>query len=1087
MIHYPTHISERYSPIFSVIIDFEVDKIIFSSETTFFDLLSSDDIQNSQPIRFVKLENVRETDFLSFYDHIQKDVTTFSKSFISQSYETSETTNPEFSPYPRKLVNSLHYPSAQSSNPPWFQTTFLQLLKAENFLPFNFCDQPFCVIYVSVFGKSSLTANEIRPSLVFPLWMKEFVTTIPIYNIILYNANDKQLLPTIKPQSSFSDIFYLGYSEPYSMDFVGNLKIILNSIYSSIISSLTNQIQQLTAENEKNLQLKNRVKMWMKKKNPNEKVTKVLNIPYRKIIRIQLGCYLLIQRRYQEARKIFKKFISSIKELFPEQSLLAQYLMAISSLELPEGDKKFREGINSILLNMTFSKNPIFLLYVPTIVGELRMNQGNLPVSIQMYRDVIRKMSTDWKFTKMPQEQQDLFIALYNERLAGIYMESNLKRKSLLSTAVAALNYTVCNQFSHSLRCLLWIIKLLPHDQWKYLYQSALLAKAETLCRLEQGKRAIDVFDELLSMNDLSKLLQQQVISKIWSPFNDPNLHGQKPIIRLNSLLEIKNLELIDYTKPSFWGYDDIEFEDMINHFNQFFKKNSFEKVTIDDWFNHKNEKTVQKKEIIVPVNSQVYVNISVFNRYVFSIHLDKANLIINYRNLDLQPKNSDDLIDLNDSQSDNLIEFSEGNLLENAFTSALITELTSIKGLSTKKITFAIKPMRKGVFTIEKFFKNYWGYADTEIELGSLTFSAIDDLPQIEMKFIDFPKMIAVYAIQQFSVEITNSSNYSTINGFYLIFNCLDCLLVNDMTITQLESNHGMIEINKSLKPNEVIKITFFIRTLQPTKYEMKFMVAPLSTKTAVSYSIKTVQAVCMIDIESTIRNKQNNVGNHIVHCCLKGTTSGIIIYGIINKQGKFIRSINTNQNNSFSLAPKAGSTGHSWSIIGLSNEITDKSCEKWRTNFFSNEEFALLFQFPNNTIPAQAPIASICENHTINLKIEVPPIILVSLTQKATCKVKVINPIDTEEYFIKPCPIIHGESEKLADNSTLRIAGCKWVGITSTKLSKDNNFQIAFSFVAFTPGIFHVSGFYVARNPEFNNRKEIKIMQSFRVDLKK
>ena len=144
-------------------------------------------------------------------------------------------------------------------------------------------------------------------------------------------------------------------------------------------------------------------------------------------------------------------------------------------------------------------------------------------------------------------------------------------------------------------------------------------------------------------------------------------------------------------------------------------------------------------------------------------------------------------------------------------------------------------------------------------------------------------------------------------------------------------------------------------------------------------------------------------------------------------------------------------------------------------------------MFQFPNNPIPAQAPIASICDNHTINLKIEVPPIVLVSLTQKATCKVKVINPIDTEEYFIKPCPIIQGESESLADNSTLQIAGCKWVGITSTKLSKENNFQIDFSFVAFTPGIFHVSSFYIARNPEFKNRKEIKIMQSFRVDLKK
>ncbi|KAK8890312.1 hypothetical protein M9Y10_035085 [Tritrichomonas musculus] len=1082
MIDPKTYVPQRFSPLFAIIVDDDVNKIMKPSNLNFIELFTA--LAIKECIRVVPMEQVRQTDFEDFYRKLLQKTTSYSESFSTVEFEENDTTQPLFSPYTGSTVTALHYPSKESMNPPWCQFAFTTLYKSEQFSNFNFCDQPQCVLYVTNANKTPLSEQIIRSSLIFPEWMTEFVENIPIINIAIYDGLTQEKYPKID-NLGFFDVFCIPFrtrqqGAPGGIDPVdlrnlfhndssilnrenvgefmtetdlNNFTQVINSVAARVKTSLSLQIQSLETENNNNKQFKNKVNRFFHKKNSVDRTTRYLNVPWRKIIRLQLGCYYLISQRYKESRKMLKQFIKTIKDNFLDLKLYTQFLRGMAAQQMPDHEKQFREDIMSVL-NNSLSNNLLFDIYVPLIIGEFRLKQANFPVAINLYEEIKKKF-----VKKIPNDYRPLINALVEERLAGIYMLDNRPRLSLLYTSTAAQNYLTCDQTNHALRCLIWLIRGLPHDSWQYLYQNATLIKAEILLSLSQAQRSLKEYQFLLSLPDLSQLLQRKVITEFWVPFNDPK--GSGAVIRLNSLLEVKKLLLIDTSQPEYWNLKRSQFSDFLETFFEFMKREQKVKITMAEWFDTNDGPLGQNlpgSSNIISVGNPVYISIDLYNRFVFTINLSKANFSVEYEgNVS------------NDTENDN-------------YSIQFLGKIEDIKGLSTSRLTFKFIPRVEGNFKINKFFKNYWGSAETEVDCGPLTFCAKNDVPLLTMSFQDFNDEFPAYGVMRFSVVIKNSSSYSTVNSFYLAFDNSD-LIISDTEKGERMGMFTFINIKKQLLPGQNVTVPLLFHGISPTTVLTRFIVAFSSNRIA-TYAIKKISVIDLVKIDAKIIEKTNDIGNYIVYCSIKGSINGITVQGVINRNSKFIRSIKCQ-----SKQVKALSAGQICSIVSFASEESETKAEPWRSSFFSNdknESLALIFQFPEIRIPAQAPIRFVQKSYDTKLKIELPPIVKASLRIKSICKVWIVNPPqDKEDYelYITPMKILAGETGD-DDTDCGEVAGCKWVGITKTKLCKNNNFTAEFSFVAFRLGIYHVSGFIVSENGNFVKRKEIKMMQSFRVD---
>lgn len=1089
MIDPKTYVPQRFSPLFAILIDEEVNNIMKPSNLSFLELFGA--LAKKEFIRVVPIEDVKQCNFDSFFMKIQQKTTAYSKSFTSPEFEENGTTDPLFSPFSGTITTTLRHPSKESMNPPWFQYLFTLLYKYEQFSNFNFCDQPLCVLYVSAAGKASMSENVIRSSLVFPEWMKEFVENIPIFNIVVYDGLSQENFQKVN-NLGFLDIFYLPFRSrqegaPGGVDPVDlrnlfnsdnsilnrekigefmtekdlkNFKQVILEISQRVHTTLNLLMQQLEAENNNNKQFKNKVNRFFHKNKTADKTTQFLNIPFRKIIRLQLGCYYLISQRYKEARKMLKQFLKSIKDLHPEIKIYTLFLRGMSAQQIPDHDRKFREDINDVLNSNIQTTNLIFGIYVPIIIGEMRFKQANYTVATNLYKEVTKKF-----LHKVPIQYKQLLSAIVDERLAGIYMSENHLRSSLFYTSVAASNYLDCEQVSHGLRCLICLIQNLPRDTWQYLYQNSILLKAEILISLSQPQRSLIDYQTLLSLPDLSQLLQRKVITEIWAPFNDPKSSGT--IVHLNSLLKVKKLSLVDNSQPEYWNLKKSMLVDVLDAFYRFMKRSQKVKITMDEWFEKKDEMKQQNQEPkTVSVCNPIYISIDLYNRFVFAINLSKVNFVIEYEGVE-----------------------SDQDETEN-YSIQYLGKIEDIKGMSTNRLTFKFIPKTEGNFKICKFVKNYWGSAETEVECGPLVFSSTKDKPLLSISFQNFHDVFPAYGVMRFNVVIKNTSNYNSIDDFYLAFDNND-KIISETETHEKEGKISFLHIKQQLLPGQTVTVPLLFRAISPTIINVRFLAA-FNENSIAAYAIKKVQIISMVDVNARIINKRNDIGNYTVYCSIKGSINGISVLGVINRNTKYIRSIYSQ-----SIKNKTINTGQSCSIVSFTSEETENNAESWRSSYFSNdknESLALIFQFPETRIPAQAPIRFVQEKIDTRLKIELPPIAKASLKLKFKCKVWLVDPppqknlIDNNdkdfELFIKPLKIVHGETENNDDSDTAQFAGCRWIGLTKTKLCRSNNFTAEFYFVACRIGIFHVSGFVVSEDPNFVKRKEIKMMQSFRVD---
>ncbi|OHS94090.1 hypothetical protein TRFO_11347 [Tritrichomonas foetus] len=1274
-------VTQRYSPIFAQVVDSPADKLMKKCGVSFFELSRAICKKASRPIRIIELEKVQQVKFDALFSKVKQDVTLFSQSFASPEYEERDLTNPSLSPYKGLMPTALHYPSKESMNPPWCQTTFQHLMDAELFQNYNFCDLPLCITYVTAKGQQCLTMKDIKSSLLFPQWMNDFITEIPIFLILLcdnlsnsnnlnqknqqktenqqknengennenvqdkenmrvedYNHNASQKTENINYNNKgFTKVFELHFrtrqeNEAGGIDpvdlrnlFDGNKEIttrenlgkfmtdkdlnefrkVFGEIAAISKDLYMNSMRKLEVENSNNKKLKNVLNRFINKKKTVEKTTSFLKIPWRKVIRMQLAAFYMIECNYIEARHMYKKVDKSIKKLnIPDVKLLHQYMAAMAAIMVDDGEGKYKSGV-TIVMNSISAKDMIFSLYVPLVNGEMSVKQGNYQDAIYYFREAIRKINHCW--TSVNYEDKSLFLALLNERLAGVIVN---QRKSLLATATAAIHYDACSQNAHSLRCLIWIIRALPHDSWQYLYQSATLAKAQILQNLSQWQRSLIDYKELLAKPDLSVMLQHRVITEFWAPFNRAEMVQDKTQVKINSLLEVKDLTLTDYTKPEYWGFRSTVFMELMEAFEKFHRNDKKIRITLDKWFDHGDKKAKKNLgPILVPVGSPVVVNIDFYNRYVFSVNLERVQLCVDFekvqeiattttshtsnnirqinppnnetstndtitsdasKNIDienqLEPKIQSEELKLTEETVDNNMEFAEesnkksdddpnadqltkneednniinpqsennepvtksftfetrkkeeknSNLNENKtiqqkiddlfvksgennscelkrkkytnenanFTITTIAKFDIVPGLSTKKMRFKILPLTEGKFTINRFIKNYWGYADTDIECGPLSFITISNKPQLAMAVHDFPEQTALYAITRFVIVIKNIDQKTTVKEFELAFDHND-MIISDTETPEKVGSVSFIKFNKELKAGETLNIPLLFRPSSTATVVSRFLVS--IDGTIVSYAVKTAKIQKVLNIHSKTVQKTNDSKNHVVHCTVSGDVDGVRIYGIINQNGKFINSIKTKQ--------KVLKSGQICSIVGFVSDETNTEAEPWR-KYYMSEKFnlSLLFQLPDSRIPAQAPITfhPIVVKPTLlnRLRLEIPPVVHVVPGKLYKCRIWLndTDGVDLEKYYllVEPKNFVVGNAANGTKEDDVSSIGCRWVGQTKIRLCKENNFSFEFSFVVFRLGIYNVPGFYVTEEGA-NEKKEVNISQCFQALLVK
>jgi hypothetical protein len=125
--------------------------------------------------------------------------------------------------------------------------------------------------------------------------------------------------------------------------------------------------------------------------------------------------------------------------------------------------------------------------------------------AIMLCRKVIFKVAQLWTGNF---EMKRPFMALFYERLAALI--ENPKR-SFFATAQAPMYYAQANQAPYRLRCLIWMVQALRHDNWVLLYQHAWLEKAKILYAMKQWQRAIEDCRGLLALKDLHPSLQEHI------------------------------------------------------------------------------------------------------------------------------------------------------------------------------------------------------------------------------------------------------------------------------------------------------------------------------------------------------------------------------------------------------------------------------------------------------------------------------------------------------------------------------------------------------------------------------------------------
>ena len=1129
------YVPRRYSPLFVTVVENDVEALFQFCGLTFTDFFAALAAQENPPIRVMNMASVQQEHQDSFFGRVANDTTMFSQSFIFSEYEEKDITVPQLAPVPGRFPSEFHYPSTLSMKPPWYTAMIENLLQSMLFSDFNFCDLPACIVYATLSGTNLPVKKieDVRKSIPFPNWMLEFVADIPVIRVVVYDGLlvSKPPNDVSAPRGAFTQLIGLCFrsrrvgtagaidpvdlrnlfrydehllANPQFCGFLSNSDLekcrqVIRTVYQTGISYIEQNLKtyQLQIENAK--KFNNRVKGWFSNKAP-ERVTQHLQIPWRKILYVIVASFEMLLGRYEVARKNYLNFNTSIHDgRFPELRIFSVFHAAMASIMIPEGMRQFKENLDNVIVDIQHARSIRFLLMAPLIGIEFNNYEATSPSSrgndsafraneaLRLCEVGIRKVTALWT-GNIPMKM--LFLAFFLERYAGLLRKEKL---SLLQTSRAAKCYQLADQTAHALRCYIWLFRSLPKSSWVLLYQEVWLQKAAALCQLSQWSRALIACKDLLALPDLDRRLHERVISQFWAPFNDSTLDKKNLHIQINSLLEVRSLTMTDKTHPSYWGLPEAEFSTMIKEFDQFVRQkiSRTTSVSFDSWYDEEDENLHYNKSRAirtVAVGTQLILTIELYNRYKFSVHLDRAILNATYEGKSTDEKH----FEMDEIKSKDIRGYTR----------------------DTTKLEFKFIPLSEGQYTVDKFTKNYWGYVNTVVDCVPLVFNAVNEMAMLKMEIDDFPEEVVTSQCYEFYINVTNIGN-TVVENFLIIYDHPNSI-VADYRTTQI-GEVSFITVHKELMPMQstTVELILWIENSGETVYH--FCIASNGLRCA--FDRRPLKATPITKVDSVILKKSNDSDNMIFQCSITSLIDNLSIVGVIDKENRFLKLIGLDSETS------TLNKNEKISIVGFTKDLASsgETAEQWRSKLIGQKTLAILYEIEGNGFYAQETLKLGTIQCPYRIKIDLPSVVKIEKEgqfEKVTCQISWLNPsneadsiyvapssfkfVDVQEAKISadsqvnftsnsngiartqsqpPSSVRKSPSERFLEVSKPNVCGCRWFGQTMKKLCKENEFKADFSFIAARGGVYRIGAVDVSKSPKFTSPTQIKLSQNIQI----
>jgi hypothetical protein len=160
---------------------------------------------------------------------------------------------------------------------------------------------------------------------------------------------------------------------------------------------------------------------------------------------------------------------------------------------------------------------------------------------------------------------------------------------------------------------------------------------------------------------------------------------------------------------------------------------------------------------------------------------------------------------------------------------------------------------------------------------------------------------------------------------------------------------------------------------------------------------------------------------------------------------------------------------------FIALNGIQRESNLESWRFDFSEENEYYLIYRLADKALLSQHKLNLPPLNPGLRFTIDLPP----SLTCKAGTVRQCVIAMFEPRFPVYVTPI----ALKRMDATGIPFNGCPWVGKTRVFLSKENDFQAVFSFMALASGIYQLDGIELSPTPNDSEQKLLSVAQQIAI----
>jgi hypothetical protein len=1003
----------RFGPVFACYVNPAVDTFFSPSGLTFCDFLAAIGSRHDPPIRVINAAAFPLQSADAFLTDLSHDSRSAAQDFQGPDFEAKATAG-EPSPEP-------------PANPLWYQWLVLKAFESLRCQPYDFSDFPIAVIYVGMTGSPVIEKDDMIRRLSFPEWISQYFKVdgeILFARLCVYDATVHTSVPkdAMGKGGSYSQVFGLaGCSRPKAgprevpRDFVDlfqndahliknpnlgefitkadivNAETLLASIYSWVAKDLEGRFMKLQKQFGDNQKIRAKLKTWMGKKHTGDS-NHFMGVREKKINHIRLAAMYASRGQYTDARRLYKHFVSSMSAArIPSLEYTARLMAAFCCLGLPDKWKEFREESMSLVSPRGEAPTLSFSLSLILNIAELAIAEDQHEFASQFFLAGLQAI----RATNLSEERLALLRAILLERLAGITLH---RRHSWLYTGVAVTEWERTGLFGQALRGLIWLLGILPRNSWRLLYQSAWLHKVSLLGSLRQAKRALLNCKELISLPDLEVSLHSAVIERFWEPMNNMS-PSEIAAVKMDSLLEVRSVQLIGPSFPEFWGFTEEEFAPLVR---QAVAKFTTRRVDYETLWGRKEE-VKETGPTMARVGDELRLLIAVRNRYTFPIQIESAYVAVS-------PESCQEC-------------------------HCEKTQKVQVPGLLHVEFECTFRPLAEGSFVIDSLVTNCWKYLTTAVKIGPLPCMVASQHPRLSISLENFPSRASAYDCHNFIVKITNDSEFP-VDGAWLLPDSHQWVV--PLTGHETGNSDRFVSIS-TIEPAQSVKIPFVGHFAEPGERSFRCLAGVGAVRCA--FAVASCSVVQTLFVNCAFFTKPAETTRRVLRCTVRPLATGITVCGVIGRSGRLLRTLNAKA--------EALGLGQSFSLVAFPEEETDEALPPWRTHFLGKSECGLLFSHDGLDVPSQVNLTSPPSDSTGYYRFEVPP----EVTEGQLFRCRFISEANTD-LFVEVLPAI------LVLPGKAQFAGFDWLGVTRKQCCERTGFRAEFLARAPRPGIFTIQG---------------------------